>query len=94
VNARPFHAWSIQPTAYRFDREPSDSSRSNEASNEPPARGTAAYYDSGILPAALRRLADVGPAAQEATGDWEIMTRDPNPAMAKLATEALVKIRR
>jgi hypothetical protein len=51
-------------------------------------------YDSQILPTALRVLGDMGPEAHDAAGDLETITRDPNPAIAKLAAEALRKIRR
>jgi HEAT repeat protein len=52
------------------------------------------YYDNQILPTALRVLGDIGPEARDAASDLDTVTRDPNPAIAKLATDALTKIRR
>ena len=52
------------------------------------------YFYKEIQPVALAALADIGPGAQEATGTLEKLTRDPNPEIAKLASEALVKIRK
>ena len=52
------------------------------------------YYDIEILPAALAALSDIGSEAHQAIVDLEAIARDPNPAIAKLASEALVKIRK
>ena len=52
------------------------------------------YYDIEILPAALNAFAEIGPEAQEAAGELEKIARDPNLSIAKLATEALARIRK
>lgn len=52
------------------------------------------YYYAEIQPVALTVLGDIGPDAHEAVGTLEKLIRDPNPTVAKLASEALVKIRK
>jgi hypothetical protein len=52
------------------------------------------YYYMEILPAALNALGEIGKDARAAEGDVLALTKDPNPAIAKLASETLVKIRR
>ncbi len=51
------------------------------------------YYDPEILPAALNALGAIGADARAAETEVSALTRDPNPNIAKLATEALGKIR-
>ena len=51
------------------------------------------YYYLEIQKVALTVLGDMGPAAREAVGPLERLTPDPNPDVAKLANEALTKIR-
>ena len=52
------------------------------------------YWDIEIQPVALAVLRDIGAEAHEAIGTLENLTHDPNPAVVKLASEALVKIRK
>ncbi len=52
------------------------------------------YYDIEILPAALDALAEIGPEAQEAATELDKIARDPNLSIAKLASQALVRIRK
>lgn len=52
------------------------------------------YYDIEILPAALHLLKELGPDAAPATAELTALTHDPNPAVSKLATDALAGIRK
>jgi HEAT repeat protein len=52
------------------------------------------YYYAETQPVAFAVLSDIGPEAHEAVGTLEKMLNDPNPAIVKLASEALIKIRR
>jgi HEAT repeat protein len=52
------------------------------------------YYYTEVQPVALNLLADIGAEAHEAAETLEKIRQDPNPAIVKLASEALVKIRR
>jgi hypothetical protein len=51
------------------------------------------YYYAQILPAALKGLAEIGPEARDAFAPVTLLTHDPNPAIAELASETLAKIR-
>lgn len=50
------------------------------------------YYYAETLPIALKALAEIGPEARAAEAALRTVTRDPNPAVAKLAADALAKI--
>jgi hypothetical protein len=50
------------------------------------------YYYAEILPAALNALAEIGADARAAENAVRILTQDPDPRTAKLATETLRKI--
>jgi HEAT repeat protein len=50
------------------------------------------YYYAEILPAALNALGDIGTRAQAAENAVRLLTQDPDPNIAKLATETLRKI--
>jgi len=52
------------------------------------------YYYVETQPVALSLLGEIGPEARDAIGTLEKLVNDPNPAIAKLASEALAKIRR
>ena len=52
------------------------------------------YSYAEVQPVALAVLGDIGPEAHEAVGTLDKIIHDPNPAIVKLAAEALVKIRR
>jgi HEAT repeat protein len=52
------------------------------------------YYYAEIQPAALTLLGEIGPAARDAIAPLEKILTDPNPAIVKLATETLAKIRK
>jgi hypothetical protein len=51
------------------------------------------YYYAEILPAALSALGEIGPEARGAVEDLAAVAQDPNPTVAKLASDALAKIR-
>jgi len=51
------------------------------------------YYDMEILPAALGALAEIGPPAQDAVEQLELVRKDPNPSVGRMASEALSRIR-
>jgi hypothetical protein len=50
------------------------------------------YYYAQILTAALTELGDIGGEADAARNDIVALTRDPNPQIAKLATDTLNKL--
>lgn len=50
------------------------------------------YYYAEILPAALNTLGEIGMAADVAEQNIAVLTKDPNPSIAKLAAETLAKI--
>lgn len=50
------------------------------------------YYYAQILPAALKTLSEIGADARAADGAVAALTQDPNPTIAKLASETLNKI--
>jgi HEAT repeat protein len=50
------------------------------------------YYYAEILPAALNTLGEIGIKARAAESTVSILTQDPNPNIAKLASETLRKI--
>ncbi|EEF59713.1 HEAT repeat domain-containing protein [Pedosphaera parvula] len=52
------------------------------------------YYYAQVQPAALKLLGEIGLEANEAAGSLEKVLHDPDPAIVKLASEALVKIRK
>ena len=52
------------------------------------------YYYAQILPIALRTLGEIGPEAREATEVLTAVASDPNPAVAKMAADALASVRR
>ena len=52
------------------------------------------YYYAETLPVSLAVLGDIGPEAHEAVGVLEKLLSDPNPSVAKSASEALARIRR
>lgn len=52
------------------------------------------YYYAEILPTALKALGEIGPEARDAAEGLTTVTRDPNPTVAKLAAEALAKVRK
>jgi HEAT repeat protein len=52
------------------------------------------YYYPQILPVALATLGDIGPDARAAIPVLERTAKDPNPGVARAATDALVKIRK
>lgn len=52
------------------------------------------YYYAELQPVALAVLGDIGPDAGEAARTLENLIHDPNPVIAKLASEALAKIQR
>jgi len=52
------------------------------------------YYYMEIQPVALTVLGDIGPESNEAIGTLKQLMHDPNPAIVKQASEALVKIRK
>jgi hypothetical protein len=51
------------------------------------------YYYAEILPAALNALVEIGADARAAESAVRVLTRDPDPKIAKQATETLSKIR-
>ena len=51
------------------------------------------YYYAETQPVALAALSEIGPEAHEAIGTLEKLFSDPNPAIVKMATEAVAKIR-
>ena len=51
------------------------------------------YYYAETQPVALAVLSEIGPEAHEAIGTLEKLFSDPNPAIVKMATEAVAKIR-
>lgn len=52
------------------------------------------YYYAETQPVALAVLGDIGPEARDAAGMLEKLSSDPNPSIAKLASEALAKVRK
>jgi HEAT repeat protein len=52
------------------------------------------YYYAETLPEALAILGEIGPEAHEAVGVLEKLLKDPNPKLAKLASESLTRIRK
>ncbi len=52
------------------------------------------YYYTETLPVALAVLGEIGPEAKAAMDPLEKLSSDPNPEVAKLASDALTKIRK
>jgi HEAT repeat protein len=51
------------------------------------------YYYAEVLPTALKALGEIGREARETQEALVTVTRDPNPAVAKLAADALIRVR-
>jgi hypothetical protein len=51
------------------------------------------YYYAELLPTALKALGEMGREARDAQAALATVTRDPNPTLAKLAADALVRVR-